>query len=257
MADTPDPPARGLQRAVQGARELGRDAVARLRASPTAPGPADQDRDSAAESAAPRSDETPMGMQDPRELAQAIPLVERAFAFIDICGFTAFTAEHGEHAAITALRRFRTLTREVATRRGVRVAKWLGDGVMLVGVEVGPTIAAATELIARYDVEVLPLRGGVAHGWVLLFEGDDYIGRPANLAARLCDAAAAGEVLALGYGPRDLPGWVEVKGTRDITVHGLGRIRRVQRLGVRPDVELPTLSVPVVSETRARRGGGD
>lgn len=255
MTDTPDPPVRGLQRAVRGARDLGRDAMARLRppASPDAdPGPAGP---AAPEAAAP--EERPVGMQDPRELAQAIPLVERAFAFLDICGFTAFTAEHGEHAAISALRRFRTLTREVATRRGVRVAKWLGDGVMLVGVEVGPTIAAATELIARYDVDVLPLRGGVAHGWVLLFEGDDYIGRPANLAARLCDAANPGEVLAVGYGPADLPDWVEVKGTRDVTVHGLGRIRRVQRLGVRPDVELPTLTVPVVSEARSRRGGGD
>lgn len=254
MTDTPELPVRGLQRAVRGARDLGRDAMARLRPSSDLepPGPPDP---TGIETGA--AEERPVGMQDPRELAQAIPLVERAFAFLDICGFTAFTAEHGEHAAISALRRFRTLTREVATRRGVRVAKWLGDGVMLVGVEVGPTIAAATELIARYDVDVLPLRGGVAHGWVLLFEGDDYIGRPANLAARLCDAANPGEVLAVGYGPADLPDWVEVKGMRDVTVHGLGRIRRVQRLGVRPDVELPTLTVPVVSEARSRRGGGD
>ena len=91
---------------------------------------------------------TTSGTEQPRELADAIPLVERAFAFMDLCGFTKFIATNGEHAAIEALSSFRSLTRELATRRGVRVAKWLGDGAMLVGVEVGPTIAAAAELIA-------------------------------------------------------------------------------------------------------------
>jgi class 3 adenylate cyclase len=36
----------------------------------------------------------------------------------------------------------------------------------------------------------------VSGGDVILFEGDDYIGSPVNLAARLCDVAAPGEVLA-------------------------------------------------------------
>jgi class 3 adenylate cyclase len=41
----------------------------------------------------------------------------------------------------------------------------------------------------------LPLRGGVAAGRVILFEGDDYIGRPVNLAARLCDEAEPHQLL--------------------------------------------------------------
>ena len=44
-------------------------------------------------------------------------------------------------------------------------------------------------------VEPLPLRGGVAAGRVILFEGDDYIGRPVNLAARLCDEAEPHQLL--------------------------------------------------------------
>ena len=172
------------------------------------------------------------GTEDPAEAADAAPLVERGFAFLDLCGFTAFMAENGEHAAIDALTAFHTLTRAVATRRGVRVDKWLGDGAMLVGVEVGPVIAAAVELVARHDNQSLLLRGGVAHGWALLFEGDDYIGRPVNLAARLCQGARPGELLAVGYPRRALPPWIRVLGTRDLTMRGLGRFRRVQRLGL-------------------------
>lgn len=182
------------------------------------------------------------GTEQPRELADAIPLVERAFAFTDLCGFTKFTATNGEHAAIEALTSFRSLTRELATRRGVRVAKWLGDGAMLVGVEVGPTIAAAAELIARYEGHRLALRGGLAHGRVLIFDGDDYIGRPTNLAARLCQAARPGELLAVGYPPDALPPWIRVLDTRSVTLPGLGRFRRVQLLGLVPDLELPSLS---------------
>jgi class 3 adenylate cyclase len=186
------------------------------------------------------------GTEDPRALAAAIPLVERAFAFLDLCGFTSFMAQHGEHAAIDALHRFRTLTREIATRRGVRIAKWLGDGAMLVGVEVAPTIAAAAELIGRYEGSTLALRGGVAHGWALLFEGDDYIGRPANLASRLCTVAEPTELLAVGYGADDLPTWVRVVGTSEVDLRGIGR-HQVQRLALVEGLELPTLEFDVTT----------
>lgn len=182
------------------------------------------------------------GMESPRRLADAMPMVERAFVFVDLCGFTAFMATNGEHAAINALNAFRNLTRDIATRRGVRIASWLGDGAMLIGTEVGPAIAAAAELIARYDANTLALRGGIADGWALLFDGDDYIGRPVNLAARLSQAARPGELLAVGYATDTFPPWMQVLGTRDLTLRGLGRFRRVQRLGLVPGTELPALS---------------
>jgi class 3 adenylate cyclase len=220
----------------------GRDVVGRLRTFSA--GAQQANAATRAEISAP----DPIGMEDPRQQMAEVPLVERAFAFIDLCGFTQFMAGHGEHAAIDALATFRALTREITTRRGVRAAKWLGDGAMLVGVEVGPTIAAATELIARYEGRTLAMRGGVAHGRVLLFDGDDYIGRPTNLAARLCQAARPNELLAWGYSPATLPAWVTVVGTRDVTLRGLGRLRGVQRLGLVPGVDLPTVGLPTSSE---------
>jgi adenylate cyclase len=185
---------------------------------------------------------TARGLEPPRELAEAIVPLERAFAFVDLCGFTRFIAVHGEHAAVDAIARFRSLVRELAVRRGVRVAKWLGDGAMIIGVEVGPTIATAAEVIGRYDGRTLGLRGGVAHGKVLMIDGDDYIGRPTNLAARLCQVARPGELLAVGYSAPTLPPWVTVLGTRRVSLPGLGRVGGVQRLGLVPDLDLPTLT---------------
>jgi adenylate cyclase len=173
-----------------------------------------------------------VGTEAPREDADSAPLIERAFCFVDLCDFTNFMATNGEHAAIDALSSFHALTRAITARRGVRVAKWLGDGAMFVGIDVGPVIAAAAELVARYEGQTLALRGGVAHGWALLFEGHDHIGRPVNLAARLCHAARPGELLAVGYPTGALPSWMQVLGTRDLTLRGLGRLRRVQRLGL-------------------------
>jgi adenylate cyclase len=182
------------------------------------------------------------GIEAPEEIAGSAALVDRAFAFVDLCGFTRFIASNGEHAAIDTLSQFRSLARDIAIRRGVMVAKWLGDGAMIVGVEVGPTMATAAELLGRYDGSTLALRGGFAHGQVLIMDGDDYIGRPTNLAARLCQAARPEELLAVGYAAAFLPPWIKVLGTRSVTLPGLGRVRQAQRLGLVPDLELPDLS---------------
>jgi class 3 adenylate cyclase len=188
------------------------------------------------------SSTTKVGMEDPRDVAESVPLVDRAFAFVDLCGFTLFTSSHGEHAAIDVLKGFRFFTREVASRRGVVIAKWLGDGAMLVGPDIGPIVAATAELLRRFAQHALPLRAGAAHGGVLLFEGDDYIGRPVNLAARFCQAAEPGELLAVGYAAPALPEWMEVVGTREVRLPGLGRIDDVQRLGLSSEIELPALT---------------
>ena len=69
---------------------------------------------------------------------------------------------------------------------------------MFVGTEVRPvveTVLALTERMENASI-VLPLRIGIAAGKVIVFEGDDFIGMPINLASRLCDAAAPGEILA-------------------------------------------------------------
>ncbi len=124
--------------------------------------------------------------------------VDRTFGFVDLAGFTAFTDERGDGEAVRLLALFRTAVREVAARRGVRVAKWLGDGAMLVSVErelVVEAVVAVQDVLQECPLP-LPIHAGIASGPVILFEGDDYIGAAVNLAARLSEVAGPGEVLA-------------------------------------------------------------
>jgi class 3 adenylate cyclase len=152
-----------------------------------------------------------------------------------VCGFTRYVDRHGTHAAIEVLTRFRAVARDVAARRGVRVGKWMGDGVMLVGTSPAITAAAATELVARFHGTGIDIHVGLAGGEVLLFEGDDYIGRPVNLAARLCDAATEGEILSL-LDPDALPDWVEVAGRVTVRIDGVGDVEGVTQLQARADL---------------------
>ena len=123
--------------------------------------------------------------------------VPRTFAFVDLSGFTHFTETQGDDAAGKLLAAFRAVARDVASERGVRIAKWLGDGLMVVSVGQADAVVFSMELQHRAATACTPLtlRIGLSTGYALLFEGDDYIGSAVNTAARLCDAAGAFEVL--------------------------------------------------------------
>ncbi len=148
--------------------------------------------------------------------------VIRTFAFLDLCGSTEFLEREGTRASIDLVSEFRALVREVSARRGVRVAKWLGDGAMLVGVRTGPVLATATEICSRQQYQPLPARAGVAVSPVLLFDGDDYLGRAANFAARICDDAPPGRVLCDQDCADSIPEWVEQVGAQQVSVRGMG-----------------------------------
>src|SRR3954451_10914242 len=79
----------------------------------------------------------------PCERAMRIP---RTFTFVDLSGFTNYTAAFGDDAAGRILGAFRTLCRETASEQGVRIAKWLGDGCMIVSTEQLYAISFALEL---------------------------------------------------------------------------------------------------------------
>jgi adenylate cyclase len=159
--------------------------------------------------------------------------VRRYFAFVDLCGFTRFTEVHGDEEAVSVLTGFRTLVRYIASEHGVRVAKWLGDGAMFVSTD-GPALAdALLELDQRAsDAVDLPLRAGVSGGDVILFEGDDYIGGPVNLAARLSDVAAPGEILATADMAEFVPDGGEVRVVEPRLVPGFMQPVTIVAVGV-------------------------
>jgi adenylate cyclase len=148
--------------------------------------------------------------------------VDRTFAFVDLCAFTAYTEVHGSAAATQVLASFRSASRDISSRRGVRIAKWLGDGCMIVGVEAQPVLEALLEIEHRTltSPTQLSLRYGVTYGKAILFEGDDYIGSVVNLSKRLCDAAAPHEIL-IGPGvERFAPRWAVVTESGELEVKG-------------------------------------
>lgn len=148
--------------------------------------------------------------------------VQRAFAFVDLCGFTSYTDAHGDEHAVGLLGAFRAVVREVASRRGVRLAKWLGDGAMFVSIEPRDLLETVLEIEHRVDLGESPLalRAGVASGAVILFEGDDHIGSPVNLAARLCDLSSGHEVLATTDFCDHVPPWADSSTVSPLVVPG-------------------------------------
>ena len=76
--------------------------------------------------------------------------IERTFVFADLSGFTQYTRQNGPHEAVKLLGEFRRVARNVAAKRGVRVAKWLGDGVMIVSVDPTAAVAFGAHLIHHF-----------------------------------------------------------------------------------------------------------
>ena len=147
--------------------------------------------------------------------------VHRTFAFVDLCGFTDFVDNHGDDGAVQELQSLRAAVREVTPLFGVRVEKWLGDGLMLVGVDSEPLVGAALAIEQRHSrAAQLELRGGIASGAVILLEGDDYVGHSVNLASRLCDIAEPGQLLAAAD-DLELPEWVAAAEHDPVAVKGM------------------------------------
>lgn len=163
--------------------------------------------------------------------------VGRGFAFLDLCGFTEYTNREGDEAGVDVLATFRSAVRAAASEHGVRVAKWLGDGCMVVSVEAGTLLAAVLDIEERLDAAAIPipLRAGVSWGDVILFEGDDHIGSAVNLAARLSDLAGPHEILATAHVTTELPERAIVVASEPLDVPGF------------------TLPVPVVRIRHQRR----
>jgi class 3 adenylate cyclase/YHS domain-containing protein len=152
--------------------------------------------------------------------------VHRSFAFVDVSGFTALTEHEGDEHAVEVLTAFRALLRDICARRGVRIAKWLGDGAMLVCVETRPLLATVLELHhvvceVSSPVRTVSIRTGITSGDVILMEGDDYIGHCVNVAARLCDLAQGGEALAAPSVMHELPQWGVAIVHKDISLRGV------------------------------------
>jgi adenylate cyclase len=121
-----------------------------------------------------------------------------AIVFTDIVGFTTLTDAHGDDVALALLERQEKMVRS-ALPSSARVVKELGDGLLLWFDDPCEAIDTCVRLqrdfeLANDDDVPLWVRMGVHFG-APRRRGDDIIGRDVNLAARIVDLAAPGEVL--------------------------------------------------------------
>ncbi|WP_320672001.1 adenylate/guanylate cyclase domain-containing protein [Patulibacter defluvii] len=157
--------------------------------------------------------------------------VDRCFAFLDLCGFSGYTDANGDEEAVAVLALMRSVVRRAAERRGVRVTKWLGDGVMLSCIDQDALTAATLEIRHHLGgASPLAVRGGICRGPVIMFEGDDYVGAAINVAARLCDVAAAGQLLVAAAERQSLPQWASLATLGPVAIAGVARPVVVQEL---------------------------
>ena len=125
--------------------------------------------------------------------------------FTDIVGFTELTDTRGDDVALSLLERQETLVRAaMGDGQCARVVKELGDGLLLWFDDPRDAMLTCLRLQRMFedsssdddpDAQVpLWVRIGV-HWGCPRRRGDDIIGRDVNLAARIVELAAPGEVL--------------------------------------------------------------
>lgn len=121
---------------------------------------------------------------------------QHTFLFADLVGFTAFTERVGDDAAADAAVAFQSAAARLAAGYDSEVVKCLGDAVMIHGSSAARVVALALRIARDLADErwCPPVRMGV-HSGTAVRRGGDWYGSTVNVAARLTDAAAAGEVL--------------------------------------------------------------
>ena len=122
--------------------------------------------------------------------------IEHTFLFADLVGYTAFTERVGDDAAADVAVAFQAAAEHVAAQCGCEVVKNLGDAVMIHSDDATRVVALALRLRRELADErwCPPLRMGV-HSGPAVQRGSDWYGSTVNLAARVADAAGAGEIL--------------------------------------------------------------
>jgi class 3 adenylate cyclase len=137
-------------------------------------------------------------VEPPREVRKVVTVV-----FCDLTGSTALGDTTDPEAVRATMRSYYDAMRTILERHGGTVEKFIGDAVMAVfGVPVAHegdalrAVRAAWEMRAAIPDLGLAARIGVNTGEVVAGEGDTLVtGDAVNVAARLEQAAEAGEVL--------------------------------------------------------------
>ena len=146
-----------------------------------------------------------------------------AVGFADIVDFTAMVANSSVDRLVEAVDAFESVVTNFVVYRGGEVAKLIGDEVMFIAPDVDTGLQIARRLLDLSDDRLPPLRVGLAYGEVATVHGD-YYGSVVNLASRLVDLAAPGEIVATAeFGGTPLPRAMVRGFAEPIDVRSIGR----------------------------------
>jgi adenylate cyclase len=125
--------------------------------------------------------------------------LEMALLFTDLVGFSEWALQAGDAAVLELLREVGAEVEAVIARHDGRIVKRLGDGLMatfLDGEEAVEAALDAQEAVRAIEVDGYSprMRAGVHWGRPRKL-GGDFLGVDVNVAARVTDAAKAGQVL--------------------------------------------------------------
>ena len=132
-------------------------------------------------------------------LAGLFPVVPRprsrlTLMFTDIEGFTSWAARRGDGAALRLLRRHDRATLPAIRAHRGRIVKRLGDGLMVAFAAPVDALVAALGMQGTLHGDGLRLRIGIHAGEARVRAGD-LVGHDVNVASRIADRAAGGEIL--------------------------------------------------------------
>jgi adenylate cyclase len=149
------------------------------------------------------------------EFAPGLPT---AFAFLDLTGYTQLTEERGDEEAATLAGSLADIVQRRSGEHRGEAVKWVGDGVMFRFREPDGAVLSALDMVDAIPAAGLPpAHVGVAAGPVIQ-QGGDFYGRTVNLASRISDLAAGGQVLVS-------PHVRELASAPNVTFASVGEVR--------------------------------
>jgi class 3 adenylate cyclase/YHS domain-containing protein len=118
-----------------------------------------------------------------------------AVLMVDLAGYTALTEAHGNVEAAHVVARYLALAAD-ATAPGARLLERVGDGLVFIAERADAAVRTAVRLraLAARTPHFPRVRGGLHAGPVVIDEGR-YVGQALNMAARVTEHAAPGQLL--------------------------------------------------------------